>query len=230
MTEKTTEYNDALPYVIPMAGFLALTTLEGYLPTAASRPSPTWYPIAYTIKVVVVAALAWACRSTWRDLAPRPGVGALILAIGLGLLVTLAWVGLDGHYPTLSFLGKRTEFDPRVLRGPAYVGFLTVRMLGLVVLVPLMEELFWRSFLLRWMIEPNFLSVPIGKVTPMAALVTSGLFALAHPEWLPALLTGLAWAWLLWRTRNLAACTISHAVANLALGVYVIATGDWKFW
>ena len=64
----------------------------------------------------------------------------------------------------------------------------------------------------------------------MAAAVTSVMFALVHPEWLPALLTGALWAWLLWQTRSLAACVVSHATANLALGVYVIATGDWKYW
>ena len=64
----------------------------------------------------------------------------------------------------------------------------------------------------------------------MSATVTSVLFALAHPEWLPALLTGLLWAWLLHQTRSLTACVISHVVANLALGIYVIQYGAWKFW
>ena len=63
----------------------------------------------------------------------------------------------------------------------------------------------------------------------MAAAVTSVVFALVHPEWLPALLTGALWAWLLWRTRSLSACMVSHATANLALGIYVIVTGDWKY-
>jgi CAAX prenyl protease-like protein len=94
----------------------------------------------------------------------------------------------------------------------------------------LVEELFWRSFLMRWLIDPDIFKVPVGRVTPVAAAVTSVVFALAHPEWLPALLTGLLWAWLLWQTKSLAACLISHATANLALGVFVIASGAWKFW
>jgi membrane protease YdiL (CAAX protease family) len=64
----------------------------------------------------------------------------------------------------------------------------------------------------------------------LAAGVTSVFFALAHPEWLPALLTGLLWAGLLWRTKSLGACVVSHATANLALGLYVIAIGAWKYW
>ena len=67
-------------------------------------------------------------------------------------------------------------------------------------------------------------------MTAPAAAITSVMFALAHPEWLPALFTGFVWAWLLWQTRSLAACAVSHATANLALGLYVVATGDWKYW
>ena len=100
----------------------------------------------------------------------------------------------------------------------------------MVILVPLIEELFWRSFLIRWLVNPDFCKVPIGRVTPLAAGITSVVFAFSHPEWLPALLTGLLWAWLLWQTRSVSACVLSHAVANLALGLHVITTGDWKFW
>jgi CAAX prenyl protease-like protein len=214
-----------------MVGFLALTAAEGYLPTRGGGIDPFWYPVVYAIKVAIVAVLAWMCRSTWRDLAPRPGPGALALATALGLGVAAIWVGLDGHYPELPFLGgKRSSFNPNVMPRAGMVAFVAVRLLGLVVLVPLIEELFWRSFLMRWVIDQDFARVPIGRVTPLAAAVTSVAFGLAHPEWLPGLITGLAWAWLVWQTRSISACVASHAVANLALGLYVIATGDWKYW
>jgi CAAX prenyl protease-like protein len=221
----------ALSYVIPMAAFLALTAVEGMLPPdVGGRPNPLWYPLTYTLKVAIVTGLAWACRSAWRDLAPRPSVGVIGRSTLLGLAVTVAWIGLDGHYPTLAFLGTRMAFDPAVLPSAGRWSFLAIRFAGLVALVPLIEELFWRSFLMRWVIDDEFTKVPIGRVTPAALAATSGLFALAHPEWLPALLTGLAWAWLVWRTKSLSACIISHSTANLALGLYVIATGNWKFW
>jgi CAAX protease family protein len=237
MTETTTETPSVaptsaiLPYVIPMFGYLVLSTFEGYLPAGAGgRPSPVWYPVAYTAKVAIVAGLMWACRSTWRDLSPRPSLGALALAVVLGLLVILAWVGLDGLYPTLGLAGTRPSFDPNVLPPAARRAFIAVRLLGLVGLVPVFEELFWRSFLIRWLVSDDFTRVPIGRVTPLAAVVSSVMFGLVHPEWLPGVLTGFAWAWLVWKTRSLAACVVSHATANLALGLYVLATGDWKFW
>jgi CAAX prenyl protease-like protein len=153
-----------------------------------------------------------------------------MLAVLAGLLVWGLWIGLDGHYPMFPFLGDRVGFNPNGLAPGMRWAFVSVRMLGLVAIVPLIEELFWRSFMMRWLIDPDFWKVPIGRVTPMAGGVSSALFALVHPEWLPALLTGLLWAGLLWRTKSLGACAASHATANLALGIYVILTGDWKFW
>jgi uncharacterized protein len=221
---------DILPYVVPMFAYVTLGGLESYLPQVDSHPSPLWYPIAYGIRVMIVAAMAWYYRSTWRDLRPFPNVTSIVLGVVSGLIVTALWVGLDQRYPALPFLGKRVSFDPAQMSHGARIAFYVVRLIGLVLLVPLIEELFWRSFLIRWLIDPDFRRVPIGRVTLFAAAVTSVLFAVAHPEWLPALLTGLLWAWLLHQTRSLAACLISHAVANLALGIYVIQFGAWKFW
>ena len=221
-----------VPYVAPMAAFLLLTSAEDWLPKGSAGPHPTYYPVFYAFKIAVVAAVCWLGRSTWVDLRPRPGAGTLALSAATGLLVTLLWVGLDGYYPIYGEIGSRAAFNPGVLPLPSRVGFLAVRMLGLVLVVPLFEELFWRSFVVRWIIDPDdFRRVAIGRVTPAAGAITAALFAVEHPaEWLPALLTGALWAGLLHRTRSVSACFVSHAVANLGLGVYVLATGSWKFW
>lgn len=216
---------DFLPYVAPMFAYIALSSLEG------SLPSPGWYPAAYAVKAAVVATIMWHYRSTCQDLRPRPGILDLVLAAATGLVVIALWVGLDGLYPDLPFMGgARQAFDPNVLGPGGKWAFIAVRMVGLVLLVPVFEELFWRSFLNRFVIDQEFWKVPIGRVTWLSAGVVSVLFAVAHPEWLPALLTGLIWAGLLWYTKSVSACVVSHVVANLALGVYVIATGHWKFW
>jgi CAAX prenyl protease-like protein len=229
MSETPLPAHPWLPYVAPMAAYLALTALEGYLPKVGNGPNPAWYASAYAAKVIVVAVVVWLCRSAWRDLKPWPGPGMLGVAIGLGLLIAVIWIGIDPYYPRFSFLGTRAGFDPKALPAGGRAGFLVARMFGLVVLVPLIEELFWRSFLMRWLVDPDFLKVPIGRVTPMAVAITSIFFAAEHPEWLPGLLTGLAWAWLVWRSKSVSACVISHAAANLGLGVHALATGDWRF-
>ena len=218
-----------LPYVAPMFAFLVLTAAEDAATKAAHHP--LGYPIAYAAKIALVAILAVLCRSAWRDLRPRPSLASLIAAVVLGLIVAAAWVGLDGRYPTLAILGKRTGFDPSSLSAANRAWFLAARFFGLVLVVPLIEELFWRSFLMRWLIDPDFLAIPVGKVTWAAAAMTSIGFAVEHPEWLPALLTGAAWAGLLAWSRSVSACVVSHMTANLALGVYVLRTGGaaWRF-
>lgn len=222
---------DVWPYLVPMLGFIVLTSLEGQLPTTREgAPSPFWYPIGYALKVAVVSGMVWWSRSTWKDLKPWPSPAGWALSVVLGLLVIVAWVGLDGRYPEIPWLGKRIAFDPAALSPAARLGFVSVRLFGLVALVPLIEEMFYRSFVTRWMIDPDFTKVPIGKVTLAGLGVTTALFTFSHPEWLPALLTALAWAWLLHQTKSVSACVVSHAVANLALGIYVLVTGDWKYW
>lgn len=219
------------PYVLPMAGFLAMTALEGQLPTGpGGAPLARWYPIVYSAKLAVVVALLWAGRRVFGDLKARPTPAGWLLAVGLGLAVTGAWIGLDGRYPIIKALGQRTAFDPNLLGPVPRFAFLAVRMLGLVLVVPLIEELFYRSFLMRWMVDPDYPKVPIGLVTPVGLATTTAVFGFSHPEWLPAVLTGLAWGWLVARTRSVLACVVSHAVANLALGVYVLVTGSWKYW
>jgi CAAX prenyl protease-like protein len=231
MEEPGASHHGWWPYVVPLGAFLALTAAEDWLPRAAGQPHPLWYPLGYGVKVAVVAGLAWAARSVWRDFLPVPGPRAIALAVALGIAVTVGWIGLERlPYPKIPIGGARQEFDPYHLPFAGRAAFLTVRLFGLVVLVPLIEELFWRSFLMRWVIDSDFAKVPVGRVTAQAAGLTSVLFAVAHPEWLPALLTGLAWSWLLARTKSLAACAISHAVANLGLGVYILSTASWRFW
>lgn len=221
------------PYLAPMVAFLGLTSLESYLPTGAEGAAhPLWYPTFYAVKIAVVTGLLVAGRRVWSaDLRARPSAAVVAMAVGLGLLVTAWWVGLEKvDYPRMAMGGDRQAFDPGTIAGPGRFAFLAARLFGLVLLVPLFEELFWRSFLMRWIIDQDIARVPVGKVTLAAAGITSTLFALAHPEWLPALLTGLAWAGLLWKTRSLWACVVSHAAANLALGAYVLATGEYQLW
>jgi len=222
-----------LPYVAPMATYVVLTAMEDWLPrTAPGASAIAYYPLVYAIKITVVALVMIRSRSTWRDLFPWPGLATVGLSVAIGLMVTLIWVGLDGYYPVFGEIGTRAAYDPNTLTSASRVAFLAVRFFGLVLVVPLFEELFWRSFVVRWLIDPDhFEAVPIGRITLASAAITAGLFALEHPaEWLPALATGFAWAWLLRRSGSVAACFVSHAVANLGLGIYVMATGQWKFW
>ena len=107
---------------------------------------------------------------------------------------------------------------------------IAVRWLGAALLVPVMEELFWRSFLMRWVQAPTFEGVDPRRIGPKAVLVSTVVFVLAHPLWLAATVAGLAYVLLYRQTGKLWPAVIAHAVTNGALGIWVVMTGQWQFW
>jgi len=221
----------AWPYVVPFAVFLIGTQLESQATGADGQLVPNQYALYYTLKIAAVMVAMFVSRQALTDLKPLPNRKISILSIFLGALVAVFWIGLDGLYPGLpDFMGgKRSAFDPFSLEVPWRYGFMAVRGLGLVLIVPIIEELFTRDFLLRFVTAPDWQPVPAWAFTPTAAAVSLGLFVMGHPEWLPALLCGILWLWLLRFSKSVSAVVISHSVANLGLGLYSLATGDWHF-
>ena len=101
---------------------------------------------------------------------------------------------------------------------------------GAALVVPIFEELFWRSFLIRWIIDQDFKKVAIGQFTWISFVATVLLFGLEHNRWLVGLAAGAVYNGLLYQQKNLWPCIIAHAVTNLVLGIYVLQTGQWGFW
>jgi len=209
-----------------MALFLALTSVEGLWPAR--------YIWLYMTKVVLVSGSLMFYRETWKDYHIEWRVVAP--AIIVGLFVFAEWIPVDRLLPAgLHFSGgKRTALDPfSGIHDPGTRDlFLAFRIFGLALMVPFMEELFWRSFLLRFASNPDadFRLVPTGTFSWGAFAIVAGAFALSHPEWLSALICGVAYGLLLWRTRSLFAPFIAHAVTNLALGIYILQTHNWAYW
>jgi uncharacterized protein len=100
-----------------------------------------------------------------------------------------------------------------------------------VLIVPVVEELFWRAWLMRWLINTDFQQVKLGTYSPLAFWVTAVLFASEHgPYWDVGLLTGIIYnSWMI-RTKSVGNCILMHAVTNGALSAYVIATAQWQYW
>jgi hypothetical protein len=114
-----------LPFVAPTVVFGVLTALEGYVPTDL-------YAVAYAVKAVAVTAALLVWRQPLRDITPDFKV--VVPSILLGLVVCVAWVGLEAiPYP---HLGERVGFDPYRLPNPlTRAGFVVVRLYGLVLMV-----------------------------------------------------------------------------------------------
>ncbi len=182
----------------------------------------------YGVKVgIVLAALA----ALWKYYAELKGISRVrrsdwALALGIGAAVFVLWVNLDFKPLALAASGG---FDPRA-GDSVDLGLAAMRLAGAILIVPVMEEIFWRSFLLRWLQHPSFLSVDPTGVRLRAVIISSALFASEHRLWFAGLLAGLAYGWLYKRSGNLWAPILAHAVTNGLLGAYVLATGSWSLW
>lgn len=149
------------------------------------------------------------------------------LAVAAGIGVFLIWIVLEGLYPQIA----HSLFDPYTIAGQSTViGVIGIRIFGAVMVVPLVEEIFWRSFVMRFLVASRFKSVPLGQFTWYSFIITAIAFGFEHHRWLPGIVAGIVYAAVLYRTRNLFSPILAHAVTNLLLGVYVIHTGQWTYW
>lgn len=205
------------PYIIPFITFLLLTGVVSWTPL-----SIVWL---YPIKTVLVGVLLLVFRNTYTEIKPRIS----LLAIVTGLAVLVLWVLPEGYYPQL---GKSEGFNPfdQIPSLSWTILWISFRMIGAVLVVPIMEELFWRSFLLRYLISSDFKSVPIGTFSWFSFGATVVLFAAEHNRWLPGIFAGIIYTLLLYRKKEISDCIVAHAVTNLVLGIYVLITHQWGYW
>ena len=203
-----------LPYVVPMGIYMAFLLVQ-------TNANLLWM---YPVKIIAVAAALIYFRNTYEEL--RPGFS--LLAIIVGLVAIAIWIGIDPFYPKF---GSGAAFDPTTISPLAQRNvFLVFRIVGAVIVVPVMEELFWRAFLIRWLVKEDFKSVPVGTFTGLSFAVTVGMFGAEHTQWLAGLICGALYNWLYYKRKDVFACVIAHAVSNAALVAWVLARGDWKFW
>jgi CAAX prenyl protease-like protein len=177
---------------------------------------------------VVLAALIYAWRA-YQELTGNAFANRreMLLAMGVGVLVYVAWVRMEWPW---AMQGQADGYNPFQAGALAGTMLAVVRIFGAAVVVPIMEELFWRSFLLRYLISPQFTAVRLGIFTPLSCIVTVVLFGLEHHLWLAGIMAGAAYTLLLYTTRRLWPCILAHAITNLMLGAHVLMTGEWRWW
>ena len=217
-------------HVGPFFVFLALL---GLVPLASDPAGPFWraHPEFWVFPlqtIVCGALLLW-----WRDSYQfRPlGAGAIAIGILAGAIAFAVWISPQWVFGA----GARLDgFNPAlVAESPAgHSATLALRLLRLVVIVPFLEEVFWRAFVLRYLVREDFESVPMGAFTWLSFGAVSLAFMFEHtrPDWPAALVTGALFNYVAYSTRSLGACVLAHAITNLLLGLYVLRTGQWGFW
>ncbi len=218
----------ALVRIVPFALFMALLALRGALPADGSWGlDPRWI---YGWTVLLVGGVLLWC---WRDYGEfaaqlRPDLRETLLAVVAGALVFGLWIQLDA--PWMKLGGASAQFKPVDPQGALQWPLIAMRWSGAALLVPVMEELFWRSFLMRWIERAQFETVIPQRVGLKAVALSTFVFMLAHTLWLAAIVAGLTYAWLYVRTGKLWVPVIAHAVTNGALGAWVVLTGNWAYW
>jgi len=210
---------------LPFAAYLLFIALADVLP-AGGLTAWRWL---YAAKIAAVAALLWAYRRHYVELA-RFDLGARLaaVAVAVGLLVFALWISLDAAWMQI---GTAAGFDPRHADSGAIDWPLAlVRIAGAALVVPVMEELFWRSFLLRWLHSVDFLALAPARVGVKALAISVLLFGVEHNLWFAGVVAGLAYSLLYMRSGSLWATVVAHGVTNGALGIWVLATGNWHYW
>ena len=211
-------------YVAPYAAFMAVIFAVGFVPAAFKA----W---SYLAQIILCGWLVIRYWRVYQFQFPK-GIGFTLFT---AILVLVIWVS-----PQVVF--KRPPrldgFDPTVFKGqPAlYWAVLVVRFTRLTVITGFIEEIFWRGFLVRYLVcypeREDFESVPMGTFTWLSFGIVSAAFCLEHQfaDYPAALLTGVLFNLLYYRTRSLSACVLCHAVANFLLGIYIMRSGQWGFW
>ncbi|MDP2007218.1 MAG: CAAX prenyl protease-related protein [Rubrivivax sp.] len=219
----------ALVRVAPFVVFMAVLALRGAAPADGSWGFDVRW--LYALQAGGAAALLTLWWREYGELARQalPTAREALLGVAVGVAVFLLWVQLDAPWMTLNTAATE-PFVPRTAAGGLDWPLIVLRIAGAALLVPVMEELFWRSFLMRWLQAPVFEAVPPRSVGLRAVVLSTFVFVLAHTLWLAAIVAGLAYAWLYIRTGKLWVAVIAHGVTNGVLGVWVVATGNWQFW
>ncbi len=216
----------ALARIVPFAIYIAFLpagqVLAGLLPGVDLRP-------LYGVQIGLTAISLAVFWRQYGELRVRSAIRIqdTMLAVLFGVLIFVLWITLDHPFLLLGEMGG--GFDPRN-DGRVDLSLAIVRVLGASLVVPVMEELFWRSFLARWVDRPSFLEQPPQRISLKAIALTSALFAVEHTLWFAGLLAGIAYAWLYRRTGNLWVPVMAHMVTNSILAAWVLHTGSWQYW
>jgi CAAX prenyl protease-like protein len=216
------EYARIAPFLI----FVIITA-------AGSLLGHDWKYWLYALKVFVGIWLVWEMRNVVFEM--RLAFSWEAVVVGVGIFVI--WVGADPYYPKIGLLFKYTEesiWNPFKRFGNDSIlawALICIRIFGMTIVVPPLEEVFYRSFAYRYLIKYDFQKVPLNQFDGIAFTMVPVVFGLMHPQWLAGIICGVAYQWLVLRKNRLGDAMTAHAITNFLLGAYVVWKGGeaWNF-
>jgi CAAX prenyl protease-related protein len=231
-TVKTAWFPRVFPFLLFVA-FIALDSLiefisHFYAPLVifAQYDGYIFYPIK-TVLVGITLLFMWK-RYTEINMRNTFSVKNVLVGLMAGAGVFALWINMDMKFATMS---EPKGFNPFIIDNSLFFYLIiSFRLFGASVVVPVFEEIFWRSFIIRYIINPKFENVPVGHFTWLSFVISSIFFGLEHNLWLAGIMAGISYSLILYYTRSLVVAMFSHGVTNLLLGIYVLTTGNWQFW
>ena len=144
-----------------------------------------------------------------------------ILTVFIGIATFAAWVLLEGKY---RMIGTSSWYIPTNNL------LLFSRILTFVIIAPIIEEFFVRDFLARILVSSSWQKVRLGTFTTPSFVITTLFFGLSHSRWLPGIIAGVLFNYLIYKKKNMDSVVTAHMIANFLLVVYILHTGSWQFW
>jgi CAAX prenyl protease-like protein len=213
-----------LPFAIYMAFLAVAPVAAGMFPAVDIR----WL---YPVKVAVVAgalALLWRAFSELKPFRLSPTEALWALAAGAAVFVV--WINLDLPWVSVMSNDSGSGYDARTADGQIDWLLAVLRIAGAALVVPVMEELFWRSLVMRWLDRHDFLAAEPRSISLRALLTSSVVFGVEHHLWLAGIIAGLVYGELYRRSGNLWLPILAHGITNGLLGIWVLWSGQWQFW
>ena len=160
----------------------------------------------------------------------------LLFGLLVGILVTVLWIVPEispfyrtwfcwpiGSLPAASH--HPSPYDPAVCGWALTI----TKLIGSAFVIAPVEEVFFRSFLYRWLQKRDFRAVPLSRFNLSAFLWMVFLFTLEHDRPLAAALAGALYGFAAIRW-GLASAIAAHVTTNLLLALHVIFSNSWAFW
>jgi CAAX prenyl protease-like protein len=205
--------NPTILRIAPFALYMAFIVIEKSFGFDESGTVP-----AHTLYVAQMLCTAILLIYVWQKIpelqSPPPKLLTLTFALTVGLAVFVLWRILDQPWARI---GSDRPLAATVRLYPEHSGFAAARLLGAASLVPIIEEIFWRSFIMRWVQKQSFLTVIPAEVSVRSLLISSALFGIEHAMWLAGLVAGLAYGTIYRKTGNLWNVILAHALTNALL-------------
>lgn len=228
------EFGPASARWLPFAVFMAFIGAEEGLRIFAERGiysvSPEFLMYLYPLRLILVVGILYSFRDRYYEIIGRDlyKIPALTLSLAIGLFVFICWISLDSW--VFRGAGASHGYNPKLLSEQMQLPIIIIRALGAIVVVPVMEELFWRSYLIRYIENSDFEKVQIGHFSWASFVVTIVLFGFEHQMILAGMIAGFFYNMLIYRTKSLMLCILAHSFTNMILTFYVLYLGRWDLW